>query len=188
MRDVSEILREIRVAAEHGDNQAVPGLVLELGPNVLVFTELPDEILNELKGLVASDRFRALDESWRLVYFIDDNWNLLTDRHRESLRPVLADAFDKFRNYMGAFVIGEMLGRRFCDEDAFRLLDRLSGKAALPARALAPHGLETLARNTKDARLRGLATRRLRDLTESGDPAVRKEATIALGKATASKK
>ena len=104
------------------------------------------------------------------------------------MRPVLEDAFDKFHNYMGAFVIGEMLGRRFGDDQAFKLLERLSEKAALPARALVPHGLETLARNTGDSRLREQAIRRLRELTASPTKEVREEAVAALRKATPAKK
>jgi hypothetical protein len=188
MRDVSDILGELRAAADSGNNNVVSGLVMELGPNVLVFTELPDEIVEVLKGLVADKAFRALDDSWRLIYFIDDNWELLASKHRGVLRPALEDGFDKFHNYMGAFVIGEMLGRRFGDEQAFKLLERLSEKAALPARALVPHGLETLARKTGDARLREMSIRRLRELTASPTPEVRQEAVVALRKATAAKK
>jgi hypothetical protein len=188
MRTVSDILMELRRAVEGGHNQAIPGLVLELGPNVLIFTQLPDEVVEDLLGFVASERFRAMEDSWRLLYFIDDNWDLLGSRHRERLRPVLEEAFDGFQSFMGAFVIGEILGRRYADDAALRVLDRLADGAALPARALVPHGLETLARATDDKRLREQAIGRLRELAASPTHEVREEATDSLRKVAADRR
>ncbi len=188
MRDLGEIVMDLWKASAARDNQAVANLVLELGPMVLVFAELPDGIVGDLTRLLADEGFRSLVDSWRLAYFFDDNWDLLALHHRNSLRPVLEECFDKFQDSMGAFVIGEMLGRRYGDEEAFKVLARLASTARLPARALAPHGLETLARSTKSARLRDLSVHKLRELAKSPERQVREEAAISLVKATESVK
>ena len=65
---------------------------------------------------------------------------------------------------------------------ALAALLRLSQSAKMPALELVPHGLETLARSTSDARLRDCAVQRLKELAGSGVEEVRKEPRISLGK------
>jgi hypothetical protein len=182
MRDPYEILQDIRAAAQRKDVQALEALFLELGAAVLLFSELPDQFFDQVVALLQDAAFLEVENSWNLVYFIDGNWGLLTDEQRARLRAVLAAVFDAHRNYMGAFVIGEILGRQYGDEPALNALLKLSQTAKMPALALVPHGLETLARSTADARLRDRAVQRLKELAGSSIEEVRKEAGISLGK------
>jgi hypothetical protein len=54
--------------------------------------------------------------------------------------------FDKFGDWMGAFVTSEILGEHYADEATLTILANLAKSARLPARAAVPHGLETLVR------------------------------------------
>jgi hypothetical protein len=182
MREPPTILDEIVAAAAAGDSQALPALFLELSPCVLVFTHLPSEFFERLRSLLSDNKFLRLDESFQLVYFLNGNWDLLTQEQREQLRPLLPGLFDKHHNWMGAFIIGEMLGSRYVGEDTFKIFVQLSRTAQMPAQALVPHGLETLAQNTTDTRLRSQVVEELRRLSSSDVEQVREEARISLRK------
>jgi hypothetical protein len=83
---------------------------------------------------------------------------------------------------MGAFVIGELLGGRYGDQAALDALSKLAGAASMPARALVPHGLEVLARNTTNVELRRRAILVLRRLEKDKTEELRSEASLALRK------
>jgi hypothetical protein len=182
MRAPDTILDDIRTAGQLGDNQSLEALFLELGAAVLVFPEFPDGFFARIVALLEDTELLALEASWNLVYFIDGNWELLSESHRARLRGTLSSVFGRHRNYMGAFLIGEMLGRQYADDDALAALVRLSKTAQMPALALVPHGLETLARSTGDSRLRDRAVQCIHELTSSSIEEVRKEAAISVGK------
>jgi len=182
MRELDEILDDILAAVELGDSSALAGLILELTTSASLCTGFTDDFFSRVRSLLKKPEFLDLDESWKLSYFLDDAWRLLSVPQREALRGMLTTAFDKHRNYMGAFVIAEILGRRFNDEQALQDLLNLSRVAQLPARALVPHGLETLIENNIQADIKARAVARLRELTKSDDEQVRKEAGISLAK------
>lgn len=184
MRNPETILDDIQAAGQLGDNQPLESLFLELGAAVLVFPEFPDDFFTKTVALLEDASFLRLEASWNLVYFIDGNWELLRDSQRTQLRGTLSSVFGRHQNYMGAFLIGEILGRQYADEDALAALVHLSKTAQMPALALVPHGLETLARSTQAARLRDSAVQRLHELAASSVDEVRKEANISLGKVT----
>ena len=107
-------------------------------------------------------------------------WDELTDRQREDLAAVWPIVFDRFADWMGAFVVAEILGERYANDAAYRTLDQLSRTARIPHRALAAYGLGKLARTVKSGPLFDNARERLQELAVDKVPDVRKEASDAL--------
>jgi hypothetical protein len=103
-----------------------------------LFTELETAVLNDdrwpsnfFQGIVELQRdqdFLRLDNSWNLLYFLNNNWEQLSPEQRDELRVVLNEGFDKYQNWMGVFITSELLGERYADDDALATLDQ-HGKA-----------------------------------------------------------
>jgi hypothetical protein len=182
MRNLETILNEIRLCKAPDDNKKLPALFTELDSAALDEDKLPTSFFQGLLELQQDKDFRSLDNSWTILYFLNSNWDQITPQQREELRTVLNEAFDKYRNWMGAFVTSELLGERYADEDALKALADLGESAGLPARAAVPHGLEALAKTTADESLRKRAIERLQKLQKSQFEEVREEALISLKK------
>jgi hypothetical protein len=76
----------------------------------------PAGFFDELEELLKEQSFLSLKDSWNLLYFINNNWEELSPHDQEQLRRVLAVAFDKFGDWMGAFGTSEILGEHYADE------------------------------------------------------------------------
>jgi hypothetical protein len=182
MRNLETILNEIRMCKAPDDNKKLPVLFTELDSAALDEDKLPANFFQGVLELQRDKDFRSLDNSWTILYFLNSNWDQLTSQQREELRSVLNEGFDKYQNWMGAFVTAELLGERYADENALKVLVDLGRSARLPARAAVPHGLETLAKTTPHESLRSLAIDQLQELQKSQSEEVRKEALISLKK------
>jgi hypothetical protein len=182
VRNLETILGEIRSCKSSIDNEKLPSLFTELETAVLDVDTWPGDFFQGILELQRDQDFRRLDNSWAVLHFLNNNWDQLTSQQREELRGVLKDSFDKYQNWMGAFVTSELLGERYADENALKALADLGKSARLPARAAVPHGLETLAKATPHESLRSSAIDRLRELQKSDSEQVREEALISLTK------
>jgi len=182
MRNLETILEVIRLCKTPADNEKLPGLFTELETTILNDDKWPSNFFQGILELQRDHEFRRLDNSWNLLHFLNNNWEQLSPGQRNELRVVLNEGFDKYENWMGAFVTSELLGERYADEDALATLVDLGMSARLPARAAVPHGLETLAKTTANESLRRLAIDRLQELQKSQSDEVRKEAVISLRK------
>jgi len=83
---------------------------------------------------------------------------------------------------MGPFLVAEILGHYYPDENTLLGLKSLSRVAALPARELVPRGFELLAKTANNQTLRDSAIRELRTLLKDDSEAVRSEAALSLNK------
>ena len=182
MRNLKTIFEEIRLCKTSADNEKLPSLFTELETAVLDDDTWPSDFFQGILELQRNQDFRRLDNSWTLLHFLNNNWEQLSPQQREELRDVLREGFDKYQDWMGAFVTSELLGERYADEDALATLADLGKSARLPARAAVPHGLETLAKTTPREALRRLAIDRLQELQKSQSEEVRQEALISLKK------
>jgi hypothetical protein len=179
-RDPQLILEDIRSCKISGDSHSVGTLFRELDIAVWDIDKWPEDFYQALRDLQADGDFLRLDNSWTLLYFINNNWERFSPQQRRELRTVIKQGFDKYKNWMGAFVTSEMLGERYADEEALLALVHLGKTARLPERALVPHGLETLAMKTSSESLRDRAIKELQELKNSNSEEVRKEARISL--------
>src|SRR5580704_12346761 len=182
MRNLETILGEIRSCKSPDDNGKLPDLFTELDSAALDEDKLPGSFFGGVLELQRDRDFRRLDNSWTILYFLNNNWDRLTYQQREELRGVLNEGFDKYQNWMGGFVTSELLGERYADKNALNALADLGKSARLPARAAVPHGLEALAKATPDESLRRVAIDRLQELQKSEYEEVRNEALISLKK------
>lgn len=175
-------LEQLRASNRSRDDEAVAEVLKDLELTTVEAGKWPTGFFDELEELLKDQSFLSLKNSWNLLYFINNNWEQLSPHDQEQLRRVLAVAFDKYGDWMGAFVTSEILGEHYADEATLAILADLGKSARLPARAAVPHGLETLARVTQQESVRGLAINQLQELQKSDSEEVRQEALISLKK------
>jgi hypothetical protein len=182
IREPKVVLDDVRktVCARAGND--LSGLLVEFVAGLCMYEQFPEDVFEQLVSLLEEPMFWAHEGAWELVREVDSSWAIFTADQRAEIRPLLVSSFDKWANPMGAFVIGEILGGRYGDQDALDALSRLAEVASMPARALVPHGLETLARHAVNAELRRRSIGKLRWLKADKEGQVREEACIALGK------
>ena len=178
-RNVTTLIGELKRCAERGAANEMGGLIHERNIAVLFENGWSPSAFLATTDLLRSESFLRLARSWKLVHSVDLNWEMLSASQQTALRDILVATFDKHADFMGAFVIGEMLGRRYGDAQALEVLSGLAVSAALPARALVPHGLETLAREGA-LDIRDAALDQLRSLLNSSTEEVRAEAAECL--------
>ncbi len=175
-------LERLRASNRSRDDDGVAEVLKGLELTTVEAGEWPAGFFDELKELLEDKSFLSLKNSWNLLYFINNNWEQLSPHDREQLRRVLAVAFDKYGDWMRAFVTSEILGEHYPDEATLAILADLGKNARLPARAAVPHALETLAGVTQQESMRGLAINQLQALQKSDSDEVRQEALISLKK------
>jgi hypothetical protein len=181
MRDLRDVIVKLQQTVSEGD-EGLSNIFMDLELSVLGIENWPADFFDLLLGLLENREFLRLQESWRLVYFINNNWEQITVVQRDRLREPLEKAFQEYGDWMGAFVTSEVLGERYADTEALAALSRLAKTARSPARALVPHGLESLAKASDDEQLRERAIRNLRDLARSDQNDVKGEAELSLTK------
>jgi hypothetical protein len=182
IREPRDVLADVEAMARTGSRESLSALVVELITSLCMHQQFPEDAFERLLSLLSDPVLRAHEGAWELLKEIDDSWELLTASQREKMRPLLVESFDRWASPMGAFVTGEVLGEHYCDEDALRALSALAKGALMPARALVPHGLESLAGHTESAELRRRAIEKLRELKRDEEAQVREEACAALRK------
>jgi hypothetical protein len=175
-------LERLRASNRSRDDEAVAEVLKGLELTTVEAGEWPVGFFDKLKELLEDESFLSLKNSWNLLYFINNNWEQLSPQDQEQLRRVLAAAFDKYGDWMGAFVTSQILGEHYADEATLAILADLGKSARLPARAAVPHALETLAKTTQHESLRGLAIHQLQILQKSDSEEVRQEAVTSLKK------
>jgi hypothetical protein len=146
----------------------------------------PDGFFEGLERLMRDPNFLGLANSWKLFYFITSNWEQISEheseQEKERLREILGEAFDNCGDWMGAFVIGEILGEHYPDEVTLAILARLAKTANLLNVQLLPQALEHLAKATDRESLRSQAIQQLQELGKSDSVEVRDEAFTSLAK------
>lgn len=183
MFDFQDALSKMQGYVDSGDNRALSKSLRDLNIALVVADchEFPDDFFNGLLSFLKDPRFLALKGSSHLPDFLRNSFEAVTEGQRGRLRPVLAAAFSKYQNWLGAFITAEILGEQYPDEKTLAVFGDLSRTAKMPERALVPHGLECLARTTADKHLRASAIELLRAMTHSEISDVRMEATTSLG-------
>jgi hypothetical protein len=172
------MLEELRNALSGAKHRAWSEIFFDLD-NSLPSGTASRATVETLRELLSDARFLALDESWKVADLLLMHWEWLSTEQRETLRETLVQSFDRFRSYMGAFVVAEIFGEFFGDDRALDALDRLSSTAKA-FRSLVPHGLEYAARYSPSADVQRRAVAKLTELTRDPDEQMRDEATNSL--------
>jgi hypothetical protein len=175
-------LNQLRECIRTRDDDEVENVLMELESATLEMDHWPEDFFDGLEQLMKDEEFLSLGKSWKLFYFINSNWEQIPEPKKESLRPTLAEAFDNCGDWMGAFVIGEILGKYYADERTLTILGKLAKAQHLHWKELVPHALETLAKTTTQSSLHSLAILELQKLKEHDSEYVREEAALSLAK------
>ena len=185
--EIQAALTELRAGVAARDRDAVEDAIGQLEFFIVEDGAWPHALFDGARDLLRDPGFLAVQSSYRLVYVLAGNWDDLSAEQRAELRPILAGAFDKFGDWLGAFILAEIFGERYSDDAAFTTLDDLSSAAAtMPCRALAAYGLGRLARTLEEGppgqegALYRRAIERLHVLANSTDHGIREEALGAL--------
>lgn len=180
--DPDLLIAEARSAVLTGVAVDWPELLPRLASSLPRSAVASPRTFEAVRELVLSEKFLAVEGSWHLMHFLLTNWAWLSQNQKSMLAEPIADSFDRFAHWMGAFVAGEILGDRYCDAWSMNRLAALAKSARMPARSLVPHGLELLAKTTQLPELRLAATEALRRLTKDDQSSVRDEANESLGR------
>jgi hypothetical protein len=175
-------LERLRGCIRSRDNDEIENVLSDVDSLTIDVERWPDGFFDGLVGLMRDPNFLGLANSWKLFYFITRNWEQISEHEKERLRDVLGEAFDNCGDWMGAFVIGEILGDHYADEVTLVILGRLAKTANLLNMQLLPHALEHFAKATHHQVLKGLAIQQLQELGKSNSDAVREEAFMSLAK------
>jgi hypothetical protein len=175
-------LERLRGCIPSRDNDEIENVVTDLDLFTIEVERWPGGFFEGLEELLRDPHFLGLAQSWKLFYFIASNWEQISEREKERLREVLGQAFDNCGDWMGAFVIGEILGDHYADEATLAIMERLAKTGSLNARQLLPHALEHLAKATDRESLRSQAIQQLQKLGKSDLEEVRDEAFTSLAK------
>lgn len=179
LEDAITMLKQYRAAGASADLTA---FFSELEVATLEVDRWDASFVRTVLELLGDDKFHRIPESWKLLYFVHNNWDKLPVEQTDQLRKVLVSSFDTYSDPTGAFTIAEILGEHYCDRATLDIFDRLSKEAMPPANALVPHGLEVFANTTEEPRLRALAITQLQKLTECPSAQVRQEALDSVRK------
>lgn len=182
MSDFLEAVRELRSVETPDYENRIEDICADLDGAIIEEGRWPPEFFSRLTDLLSDPKFLSVRTSWHLLRFIQNNWELVSPNEASIFRGVLVNGFDRFGDWMGSFVAAEMLGKFYPDEETLGRLSILSRTAAMPARELVPHGLDTLARATQDDALRDGAIKELQRLLNDNSDAVREEAAISLSR------
>jgi hypothetical protein len=183
MKELESALSELRACISSGDSDAVE--MLMFGPlDDLAMLEEPwsDALFEGVTGLLRDEHFLRLEASWKLAELFTRHWDNLAAQQREQLRGLLMTCFDKFQNWMGAFLVADMLSEHYADDGALESLETLSRQARLPHRALAAYGLGKLVKAVGSGSIYDRAVDRLKALRTDEAEQVRVESVAALRK------
>lgn len=175
-------LERLRGCIRSSDNDEIENVLSDVDSLTIDVERWPDGFFDGLLGLMRDPNFLSLANSWKLFYFVKNNWEQISESEMEGFREVLAGAFDNCGDWMGAFVIGEILGDHYADEVTLAILARLAKTTSLLTRQLLPHALEHFAKATNREDHRTLAIQQLQELGISDSEEVRDEALISLTK------
>ena len=179
--EIRDALAAVRACVVERDADAVENAIGNLEFYILDADGWPGDLFEGVSDLLGDPAFLAIPTSYRLARLLNENWDELTSPQRNAVRPLLTSAFDRFGDWMGAFVVAEILGDRYADEAALVALEDLSSNGETPAaRELAAYGLGRLTVAVPEGPLHARAVDKLNALAVSSAPEVRKEALQAL--------
>jgi hypothetical protein len=167
---LKETLANIRASAAEFDNDGVEDGIGQLEWFIEDDGTWGDELFDTVKGSCATRRSSIPARSHRLVSTLQLEWEWLSPRQHEELRPLLAAAFDRYGDWLGSQLTAELFAERYADGAAYDTLERLSRTAAhAPARALAAYGIGRLARTLERGPVYDRAIAALSELSTSAD-------------------
>lgn len=177
-----ELLYEaIEQAINSGEEMQMKECAKAISSAVSGLSYFPDKYLNLILGLLQENRFLTSKGAWHLLYILEiENWEFLSETQKTKLLPLLESSYSSFTDWMAWFVISEMLGEYFANEQAFQVLCRLKNIEAEEPRSLIPHGLEHIVKDSHDQQLAQKAYAKLLQMKYDPSEQVRDEVNTSL--------
>jgi hypothetical protein len=140
----------------------------------------PEHNFELILALLKRPELLEMDGSFYILRVLENNWKSLSDEQKERLLPALETAYGLFNDWMSWFVISELLGECFGDEQALRVLSRLKTLRGEGPRSLVPHGLEHIVKGARDEDLVRKAYTELSGMGNDPSEQVRDEVSLSL--------
>lgn len=149
------------------------------------FMEPTDAVVQEetviyLNDTFRSSRFHEMSGSYYLMLLLEYNWAAFSQEQRDQLLDAIEFSFNKFSDPMSWFVISEILGEYYCNEQSFKVLKRFAKLPEEGPRSQAPHGLEHIAKSAINPEIRSQAIHQIRNLLDDPSQTVKEEASTSI--------
>lgn len=143
--------RVLEAALEARDGELFSDPVFDFGIEIMALPSFPDDHFEALVGIMRDRRFHGLNGAWNLIALFNYEWQRLSREQEERLLKLFEEIYASFTDWMSPFYIAETIGKRFPDGRGLDVFSRLARTRNHMARAFVPHGLEHLARSTREA-------------------------------------
>lgn len=139
-----------------------------------------DAFVDELGNVFESDMFAGSAWAAHLVHALMATWDAITPLQRSRVLLALENAFPHLVDDVTAFVVMELIGTHYADEQGLAAVERLIAATPAVQRAAIPHGLEMIAKEASKQSVVLAAYNALVRMQREESAAVRAEAHEAL--------
>ena len=181
-RDVANSIREAVISLDHSKlNECILEFATfcskECQPERDPFPEIVFQTILDMMG---NCEFQRMEDSQELLMVFEYEWGRLSEDQKRRLLSSISAAYEMFSDWMSYFVLSELLGEFYCNEDSFEVLCELRRTSNEVARSLVPHGFEHIAEGAESSDLRRRGLEQLVSMKEDASPQVKNEVAEAL--------
>lgn len=134
-----------------------------------------EDVFQEMLKLLDQESFIRANGSSKVLHIIELDWGTLSHAQKQQLLPVLARNYAKYNDPLSWFLISEILGEYYANEQSFTTLQGLLNTDKEEARALLPMGFEQIIRHTHEKEVKHQALEELEKLHNDASASVREE-------------
>ncbi len=142
-----------------------------------------EKLFEYMVELLSTPTFIADQQCHYIINIIEYDFNLLSSVQRQRVLEVLDTAFEQISDPLGIFLVAEILGEYFCNDNSLCILVRHKDSVSEAVRELVATGLGYIARNDGNKDLASRAQNILNEMLSDSSPEVRVEAGLCLGRA-----
>jgi len=139
----------------------------------------PEECFRALLDAIADDAIAKVNESSRLIKLFEYNLDILDSSQVSNLYQSLESAYPGFVDPASLILILELLVAGHDSQESLDMLQRLTRKSKIPARALLPYGLQYLCKISADGQIFEKVISSIQLLLKDPSKDVRNEAEMA---------
>jgi hypothetical protein len=180
----NELINSIYKAVAAKEENRLKELAFEMEVQTLEASHFPQWSFELILEIMKHQEFLHMKGSWHLLMVIEHDWEKLTDYQKDELLVALETSFGQFSDWMSWFVISEIFGEYYANEQAFQVLCRLKTINDEGPRSFVPHGLEHIIKGTDNRNLSEKAFKELLQMKNDIAENVRHEAALSLQRLT----
>jgi hypothetical protein len=92
-------LEQLQICSSSRNDEKLGDILTDLEIATIEVERWPANFLNGLENLLQDSVFLGLKNSWKILHFINGNWDQLSSEDKERFRGILAGAFDGFGDW-----------------------------------------------------------------------------------------